>query len=149
MLTKYRRQSRNASELGLGGLKPLNDALPELRGWAAPAAHQSAATRLTRAFGSSPSRTRTGKPLPARDFKSPASAIPPRGQNSPYRAGSVSSRQKANSRELVSSDDAEARTGFEPAYDGFANRCLTTWLPRRKARVRYNAGRVEVHRKAR
>ena len=24
----------------------------------------------------------------------------------------------------------EARTGFEPAYNGFANRCLTTWLPR-------------------
>src|SRR5690606_17769273 len=24
----------------------------------------------------------------------------------------------------------EARTGFEPACDGFANRCLTTWLPR-------------------
>jgi hypothetical protein len=24
--------------------------------------------------------------------------------------------------------------GFEPTYDGFANRCLTTWLPRRKAR---------------
>jgi hypothetical protein len=20
--------------------------------------------------------------------------------------------------------------GFEPTYDGFANRCLTTWLPR-------------------
>jgi hypothetical protein len=25
----------------------------------------------------------------------------------------------------------EARIGFEPTYDGFANRCLTTWLPRR------------------
>lgn len=24
----------------------------------------------------------------------------------------------------------EARTGFEPACGGFANRCLTTWLPR-------------------
>jgi hypothetical protein len=24
---------------------------------------------------------------------------------------------------------AEVRTGFEPAYNGFANRCLTTWLP--------------------
>ena len=23
----------------------------------------------------------------------------------------------------------EVRTGFEPAYNGFANRCLTTWLP--------------------
>gem|GEM_PF-4660529 len=27
-------------------------------------------------------------------------------------------------------DISEARTGLEPAYDGFANRCLTTWLPR-------------------
>lgn len=26
---------------------------------------------------------------------------------------------------------AEVRTGFEPAYNGFANRCLTTWLPHR------------------
>jgi hypothetical protein len=25
----------------------------------------------------------------------------------------------------------EVRTGFEPAYDGFANRCLTAWLPHR------------------
>ena len=27
--------------------------------------------------------------------------------------------------------NAEVRTGFEPAYNGFANRCLTTWLPHR------------------
>jgi hypothetical protein len=27
----------------------------------------------------------------------------------------------------------EVRTGFEPAYNGFANRCLTTWLPHRPA----------------
>jgi len=26
----------------------------------------------------------------------------------------------------------EVRTGFEPAYNGFANRCLTTWLPHRE-----------------
>ena len=29
------------------------------------------------------------------------------------------------------SASSEARIGFEPTYDGFANRCLTTWLPRR------------------
>jgi hypothetical protein len=27
--------------------------------------------------------------------------------------------------------ESEVRTGFEPAYNGFANRCLTTWLPHR------------------
>jgi hypothetical protein len=27
--------------------------------------------------------------------------------------------------------------GFEPTFDGFANRCLTTWLPRRN-RLRRN-----------
>lgn len=32
MLSKYRRQSRHAAELGLGFLKPLNEALPELVG---------------------------------------------------------------------------------------------------------------------
>jgi hypothetical protein len=26
----------------------------------------------------------------------------------------------------------EARIGFEPTCDGFANRCLTAWLPRRE-----------------
>ena len=26
---------------------------------------------------------------------------------------------------------SEVRTGFEPAYNGFANRCLTAWLSRR------------------
>lgn len=36
--------------------------------------------------------------------------------------------------------NAEARTGFEPAYNGFANRCLTTWLPRRT----HNAGAEKV-----
>ena len=29
---------------------------------------------------------------------------------------------------------SEARMGFEPTYNGFANRCLTTWLPRRFCR---------------
>src|SRR5438105_1510897 len=29
---------------------------------------------------------------------------------------------------------AEAWMGFEPTYDGFANRCLTAWLPRRDLR---------------
>lgn len=30
---------------------------------------------------------------------------------------------------------SEARTGFEPVCDGFANRCLTTWLPRQELRL--------------
>jgi hypothetical protein len=31
--------------------------------------------------------------------------------------------------EVISGTYAEVRTGFEPAYNGFANRCLTAWLP--------------------
>lgn len=31
--------------------------------------------------------------------------------------------------EAVPRDESEVRTGFEPAYDGFANHCLTAWLP--------------------
>jgi hypothetical protein len=31
--------------------------------------------------------------------------------------------------------EPEARIGFEPTCDGFANRCLTTWLPRRVFRL--------------
>ncbi len=34
------------------------------------------------------------------------------------------------------SNTMEARTGFEPAFDGFANRCLTTWLPRQTQQSR-------------
>lgn len=30
----------------------------------------------------------------------------------------------------------EVRTGFEPAYNGFANRCLTAWLPHRAWKAR-------------
>ena len=40
--------------------------------------------------------------------------------------GAESSGDDANQREF-----SEVRTGFEPAYNGFANRCLTTWLPHR------------------
>ncbi len=35
---------------------------------------------------------------------------------------------------LAGALDLEVRTGFEPAYNGFANRCLTAWLPHRDVR---------------
>ena len=102
------------------------------RGWAPqrgprrrPA--KSPSTQFANDSGSSPCRTRTGKPLRARDFKSPASAIPPRGHC-------------RRSRTRAFWGDAEARTGFEPAYGGFANRCLTTWLPRRPVERRPRVG---------
>ena len=38
-------------------------------------------------------------------------------------------RRRVSSRSIPQAN-SEARTGFEPAFDGFANRCLTTWLPR-------------------
>lgn len=31
----------------------------------------------------------------------------------------------------------EARGGIEPPNSGFADRCLTTWLPRRESEVKY------------
>jgi hypothetical protein len=31
----------------------------------------------------------------------------------------------------------EARAGIEPANSGFADRCLTTWLPRQNSFVTY------------
>ncbi len=34
----------------------------------------------------------------------------------------------------------EVRTGFEPAYNGFANRCLTAWLPHRSVILRRDKG---------
>ena len=39
-----------------------------------------------------------------------------------------------------SSRALEARTGFEPACDGFADRCLTAWLPGQSARLPFHGG---------
>ena len=37
--------------------------------------------------------------------------------------------------------------GFEPTYDGFANRCLTTWLPRRYAQSPAGSGNMPQRRR--
>ena len=55
-----------------------------------------------------------------------ASPARPRRQGS-GRAAARSADWAANGQRV------EVRTGFEPAYDGFANRCLTAWLPHRFA----------------
>ncbi len=90
MINKYRRAARSASELGLGELAPLDQALPELapkQGGPQPgpdvsagdekAAEGSARTIVISA--SSPSRTRTGTTLRSEDFKSPAYADSAKG----------------------------------------------------------------------
>jgi integrase len=41
----------------------------------------------------------------------------------------VTGRDESKRAALKSSKIPEVRMGFEPTYDGFANRCLTTWLP--------------------
>ncbi len=53
------------------------------------------------------------------------------------RAGDLPSNRKSPEvrGSLRSGYCLEARTGFEPAYNGFANRCLTTWLPRLTRRM--------------
>ena len=38
-------------------------------------------------------------------------------------------------------NDLEAWAGIEPAYKGFADPCLTTWLPGRFARITYFSSR--------
>jgi integrase len=90
MLNRYRRQARHASELSLGELMPLNEAIPELcsdtqgvNHWVSQSSDQGEPVdeRFVSEVAGSPSRARTGTPLPARDFKSPASAIPPRGRS--------------------------------------------------------------------
>ncbi len=41
----------------------------------------------------------------------------------------VTGRDESKRAHLKSPTIPEVRMGFEPTYDGFANRCLTTWLP--------------------
>ncbi len=94
MINKYRRAARSAGELGLGDLRPLDVALPELAALresaeggpeGGPATrpalqHLAAGSAKTQTVSSSsPYRTRTGTTLRSEDFKSPAYAIPPRG----------------------------------------------------------------------
>ena len=89
MVNRYRRQARQANELKLGTLAPLNASLfgPQSGPASGPPPRIQHARRVvTRSqsqhvFRSSPSRTRTGTPVKAKDFKSSASAIPPRGQS--------------------------------------------------------------------
>jgi len=104
MINLYRRAARTAAELGLGDLRPLNEAVPELAapadppreptggkgggkgGKLDPAPITPAPTEPNSSIISpgSPARTRTGKPSRAKDFKSPASTIPPQGQVSDF-----------------------------------------------------------------
>jgi hypothetical protein len=39
--------------------------------------------------------------------------------------------QKHHKSSFLIRKNIEVETGFEPALDGFANRCLTAWLPHR------------------
>ena len=50
------------------------------------------------------------------------------GQPHPKRAPRAPETRRLRSPSF-SPSCAEVRTGFEPAYNGFANRCLTAWLP--------------------
>lgn len=76
MIAKYRRASRTVAELGLGGLMPLDEAIPEFassgaqvgRG-SAPVGVLSGSTPALKNSAGSPSRARTGTLLRARDFK--------------------------------------------------------------------------------
>jgi integrase len=93
MIAKYRRAARTAAELNLGDLAPLDAAIPELRASSGPEGGEASPRSVSAGgseepdplpktaviSGSSPGRTRTGTPLRAKDFKSPASTVPPRG----------------------------------------------------------------------
>jgi integrase len=88
MIARYDRAARTAKELALGELKPLDAAIPELAAIAHALPMRPAivalksfrrGSRSSRIRLGGPCRTRTGTPLLERDFKSPASAVPPRG----------------------------------------------------------------------
>ncbi len=108
MIATYARQAGTWSELDLGTLGPLDGLLPEMKGATSSGA------------GKPP-----GSPGGGRGRRG-ASPARPRRQGS-GRAAARSADWAANGQRV------EVRTGFEPAYDGFANRCLTAWLPHRFA----------------
>jgi integrase len=102
MINRYRRAARQVAELNLGMLRPLDEAIPELRPSPTKPSGpgrdldvgrdvgRSAADPLHSAFaspgislsvpGDSRGGTRTLKPLRTADFESAASAIPPLGR---------------------------------------------------------------------
>jgi len=87
MINRYRRAARTAAELNLGALAPLDSVIPDLADYPRIAHEPSEPpTGSDEKFGlvdaGGPFQTRTGTPLLAKDFKSPASAIPPRGHSS-------------------------------------------------------------------
>ena len=94
MIQRYRSQASTEAQLKAKPLRPLDEAVPELRssGRRGPSptgspmkgrrgARNSArgTTKSSQTKAGGPSRTRTGTIFLSRDFKSPASAIPPRG----------------------------------------------------------------------
>jgi len=100
MINRYRRAARTAAELDLGDLRPLYEAIPEFAALLDTAGGKGGgkggtpmerrsrprkgATISPMISPSSPGRTRTGTPSRVRDFKSPASTIPPQGQVSVF-----------------------------------------------------------------
>lgn len=98
MLDRYRRAARTFGELRAGELVPLVEAIPELNAGAGTGANAAPTERAKEADTaahksqqnqpSSPYRGRTGMPFRAKDFKSSAYAIPPRGQLPSYFAAS-------------------------------------------------------------
>ena len=84
MINRYRRAARMASELNLGALAPFDSAIPDRADY--PRIAHDGVDRATGSDQKSslvdaggPSETRTRMISRSRDFKSPASAIPPRG----------------------------------------------------------------------
>jgi integrase len=93
MIQRYRSQASTEAQLKTKPLAPLDRAVPELRpalrgpsptgspmqgaGGRRNSARETTKSSMNQAGG--PCRTRTGTFLRTRDFKSPASAIPPRG----------------------------------------------------------------------
>ena len=58
-----------------------------------------------------------------------------------HNSGSCTETPRAARNPADVCQNSEARIGFEPTYDGFANRCLTTWLPRRCRETHTGRGR--------